>query len=150
GHGHPQRDGIPGDVEMKNRLILAVLLALSPALLGGQSPDATGLDPAAIRKPLSDSWPVYSGDYTGRRFSALKQVNQTTVKSLALAWVARLTAGDAAAAGPLMIVGGVGTGEFAAGGAPNIKGSILMVDDVLYVTAPDNVWALDAHDGHVR
>ncbi len=48
-----------------------------------------------------------------------------------------------------MIVGGVGTGEFAAGGAPNIKGSILMVDDVLYVTAPDNVWALDAHDGHV-
>ena len=24
-----------------------------------------------------------------------------------------------------------------------------MVDGVLYVTAPDNVWALDAHDGHV-
>ena len=48
-----------------------------------------------------------------------------------------------------MIVGGVGTGEFAAAGAPNIKGSILMVDNVLYVTAPDNVWALDVHDGHV-
>ena len=48
-----------------------------------------------------------------------------------------------------MIVGGEGTGEFNTGGAPNIKGSILMVDDVLYVTAPDNVWALDAHDGHV-
>ena len=48
-----------------------------------------------------------------------------------------------------MIVGGVGTGELASSATPNIKGSILMVDEVLYVTAPDNVWALDAHDGHV-
>ena len=79
---------------MKNRLILAALLALPPVLLGGQSPDVGGLDPAAIRRPLSDSWPVYSGDYTGRRFSALKQVNHTTVKNLTLAWVARLTAGS--------------------------------------------------------
>ena len=140
---------------MKSRLILAVLLALPPVWLGGQSPaaggppEAGGLDPAAIRKPLSDSWPVYSGDYTGRRFSALKQVNHTTVRNLALAWVARMTAGSGGG-GPNMIVGGEGTGEFNTGGAPNIKGSILMVDDVLYVTAPDNVWALDAHDGRVR
>jgi alcohol dehydrogenase (cytochrome c) len=28
-----------------------------------------------------------------------------------------------------------------------VKGAILKVGDVLYVTAPDNVWALDAHDG---
>lgn len=48
-----------------------------------------------------------------------------------------------------MIVGGLGTVEFAAGGPPNLKGSILMVGDVLYVTAPDNVWAPDAHDSHV-
>ena len=34
-------------------------------------------------------------------------------------------------------------------GATTIKGSILAVNGVLYVTAPDNVWALDAHDGHV-
>ena len=97
---------------MKSRLILAVLLALPPIWLSGQSREARGgLDPAAIRKPLSDSWPVYSGDYTGRRFSALKQVNRTTVKNLALAWVARLTAGSGGG-GPTMIVGGVGTGEF--------------------------------------
>ena len=147
---------------MKNRLIVAALVALPPVLLGGQTRDAGGLDPAAIRKPLSDSWPVYPGDYSGRRFSALKQVNDTSVKNLTLAWVARLTAGSGdgpdpggrgggpgVGGGPPMSVGGVGTGEFAAGGAPNIKGSILMVDEVLYVTAPDNVWALDAHDGHV-
>src|SRR6187549_1542458 len=145
---------------MKTFRLLVLLLALPTIWLSAQSPSAGGLDPAAIKKPLSDSWPVYSGDYSGRRFSALKQVDRTTVKNLALAWVARLTAGSGAGpapagagggpgggppapAGPPMIVGGVGTGEFAAGGAPNVKGSILMVDDVLYVTAPDNVWAVD-------
>ena len=29
-----------------------------------------------------------------------------------------------------------------------IKGAVLQVNGVLYVTAPDNVWALDARDGH--
>jgi alcohol dehydrogenase (cytochrome c) len=29
-----------------------------------------------------------------------------------------------------------------------IKGSILRLDGVLYVTTPDNVWAMDALDGH--
>ena len=46
-----------------------------------------------------------------------------------------------------VIVGGEGTGEFAGGGAASVKGAILQVNDVLYVTAPDNVWALDARDG---
>ena len=46
-----------------------------------------------------------------------------------------------------MIVGGEGTGEFAAGGDANIKGAILQVDGVLYCRAPDNVWAIDARDG---
>ena len=146
--------------------IATTAVAVLYAVLGSQAQDGWGLDPAAIRKPLADSWPVYSGDYTGRRFSALAQINQATVKHLSLAWMARLTAGSGAgvpaagegrrggrgggAAGGLrMIVGGEGTGEFATGGQPNVKGSILMVNDVLYVTAPDNVWAVDARDGRV-
>src|SRR5450432_4894842 len=52
-----------------------------------------GLDPAQLLKPLADSWPSYSGDYTGRRYSALTQVNQSTVKNLTLAWTMRVTAG---------------------------------------------------------
>ena len=146
---------------MRKRLILVTLLTLPAALLAGQSQQPPGLDPAAIRKPLSDSWPVYSGDYTGRRYSALQQVNRTTVKNLTLAWVSRLTAGSAdsgesrrgggrgGGGGAPTIVGGKGTGEFGGGGAPTVKGAILMVGNVLYVTAPDNVWALDAHDGRV-
>ena len=34
--------------------------------------DTGGLDPAAIMKPLSDQWTSYSGDLSGKRFSALK------------------------------------------------------------------------------
>src|SRR5262249_58809067 len=51
------------------------------------------LDPAEILKPLADNWLTYSGDYSGRRYSALKDINQSTVKNLSLAWTARLTAG---------------------------------------------------------
>ena len=115
-----------------------------------------GLDPADVLKPLSDSWPTYSGDNTGRRYSSLTQINQTTVKNLTLAWtsaadgrirrrrLAVSAAAVAAAAAPI-IIGGEGTEEV--GGAPSVKGAILQVNGVLYVTAPDNVWALDARDG---
>ncbi len=117
-----------------------------------------GLDPSALLKPLSDSWPTYSGDYTGRRYSALKQIDQSNIKDLALAWTARLAGGPGGAGpgaavpppfGPAPThVGGEGSGDVIVGGATQIKGSILEVNDVLYVTAPDNVWALDARDGH--
>jgi alcohol dehydrogenase (cytochrome c) len=132
--------------------LLVVLAALAATTVAAQE---TGLNPSDILKPLSDSWPTYSGDYTGRRHSALTQVNQSNVKNLSLAWTARLTAGPGGPAAPApfgprppaVIVGGVGDNEFV--GATTVKGSILSVNGVLYVTAPDNVWALDAHDGHL-
>jgi alcohol dehydrogenase (cytochrome c) len=139
-------------------LVLAASLIVSPVLTTiGQ--EKVLVDPVSLRKPLADSWPTYSGDYTGRRYSPLTQINQTTVKNLSLAWVAHVSAGPGVSGGTggaggrgggggsQIIVGGVGTGEFAAGGAADIKGAILQVNGVLYVTAPDNVWALDARDG---
>lgn len=131
---------------------LLVALGLASAILSAQQ---TGLDPATILKPLSDSWPTYSGDYTGRRYSALTQITQSNVKNLTLAWTTRLVAGPAGPAAPApfgpiqpaTIVGGVGDSEFV--GATTVKGAILSVNGVLYVTAPDNLWALDAHDGHL-
>ena len=63
---------------MKRTTLLIAALLLLPALLASQGPG--GVDPALLVKPLSDSWPTYSGDYTGRRYSALKQVDRNTVK----------------------------------------------------------------------
>ena len=145
------------------RLILTAALLAVPVLIAAQQPPTPasvyqpGLDPASIRKPLADSWPTYSGDYTSRRFSALTQVNRNTVRNLTLAWTARITAGSPTgtlARGPggnaiPMIVGGEGTGEFGSGGGVTVQGGILHVNDILYVTAPDNVWAMDARDGRV-
>jgi alcohol dehydrogenase (cytochrome c) len=52
------------------------------------------------------------------------------------------------ALGPPVYTGGEGSGDVIVAGPTTVKGSILAVNGVLYVTAPDNVWALDAHDGH--
>lgn len=124
---------------MKSLLCLFVLVS---GLALGQN-----LDPASLSKPATDSWPTYSGDYSGRRYSTLKQIDQSNVKNLGLAWAARITAGTRGAAGaPPTIVGGVGDAESVQVAA--VRGSILQVDGVLFMTTPDNAWAIDARDGH--
>jgi alcohol dehydrogenase (cytochrome c) len=113
-----------------------------------RSADPIGVAPAMLRAPLSESWPTYSGDYTGRRYSTLAQVNRTTVKGLTLEWVTKLTTGHIARPGGAPItVGGHGPEELGVAAPANVKGSILDVNDVLYITAPDYVWAVDTHDG---
>ncbi|MDP7472869.1 MAG: hypothetical protein QGI02_11010, partial [Vicinamibacterales bacterium] len=125
----------------------AVLLAV-PAVTFGQE---GGLDPAALLGPLDASWPTYSGDYSGRRYSRLAAVTTDNVKQLSLAWTRRLDTGMPALEGANApdFIGGGGSGEFSIG-STNIKGAILQVGDLLYVTAPDHVWAIDVRDGGER
>ncbi len=68
------------------------------------------------------SWPTYNGDYSGRRFSPLTQINESNVGNLALAWAYRTH-------------------------TVPVKSTPLMVDGILYFTVPDHVWAIDARDG---
>ena len=131
---------------MKKGLVLALVCTATLVL------SAQGVNRELLNKPLADAWPTYSGDYSGRRYSALTHINQNNVKSLSLAWTRRLVAGQGPSGPPLpgeapVITGGEGDVVF--GGATTVKGSILAINGVLYVTAPDNVWALDANDGHV-
>src|SRR5690242_1878437 len=124
----------------RTNLLPAALVA--PALLMAQG---KGVAPAELLKPLLDSWPTYNGDYTGKRYSALNQIDRSNVTHLTLAWMTRVTAGageqgggfgrfrrgGGAAAG--VIIGGEGTGDFVAGGG-TIKASMLEVDGILYFT----------------
>ena len=134
----------------KKFLVVASLL-IAPVLLGAQNPapgTGTGtlnviVDPATLTKPLADEWATFAGDYTSRRYSTLKQINTTNVKNLTLAWMTTVATGPRGGVPPT-IIGGVGTREFTGG---TIKGAVLQVGGILYVTAPDNVWALDAIDG---
>src|SRR5215471_11004366 len=131
-------------MNLKKLLVAASLLA-SPVISAAQ-----GLNPASILKPPPDSWPTYSGDYSGRRYSPLTQINQSNVKNLTLAWTHRVANGGnpSGPEGAPLIISGEGKGDIVAAGATQIKGAILQVNGVLYVTTPDNTWALDARDGH--
>jgi alcohol dehydrogenase (cytochrome c) len=140
------------------KILLTLSLASAPVLLLAQG---RGLEPADLLKPLADSWVTYNGDYSGKRYSALTQINQKNVMNLTLAWTSKLTAGSIAPAGAFggggnrgggggapLIVGGEGTGQFDTGGGVTVKASALQVDGTIYITAPDNGWAIDARDGH--
>jgi alcohol dehydrogenase (cytochrome c) len=146
---------------MKNiKLCVLTALLLVPGGLVAQ-----GLNPADLLKPLSDSWPTYSGDYSGKRYSALAQINQSNVSHLTLAWTTRVPVGlpsggggrgfgRGGAAATETIIGGEGTGELNESGSANgrasrIVCSVLEVDGILYASTPDNAWAVDARDGHV-
>lgn len=128
---------------MKNILVASFFVAVASA----QGP----LDPALLMKPLGDSWPTYSGDYSGKRYSSLTQINQSNVKNLTLGWVSRVASGSGGGGrgGTPTIVGGVAQTESTAGGGggTNIRASILEVNGVLYFSTPDNAWAMDARDG---
>ena len=98
------------------------ILLLFPALgLSAPFAAAQGLDPAALLKPATNTWPTYNGDYSGRRFSTLDQINATNINSLTLAWIY----------------------------SPHqeLKSTPLEVNGILYFTSPDNVWAVDARFG---
>src|SRR5271155_3609151 len=98
-------------------LLLLFAIALRPPFAAAQE-----LDPAALLRPATDTWPTYNGDYSGRRYSTLDQIHAGNVGSLTVSWIFR-THGVA------------------------IKSTPLVVNNILYFTEPDNVWAVDAKFG---
>jgi alcohol dehydrogenase (cytochrome c) len=137
---------------MLKNLVLTSPFLMAAVLMG----QGNGVAPSELLKSLKDSWPTYNGDYSGKRYSALTQVDRTTVKHLTLAWMTQVHPGtdDPVEGGgrrrrrdvPKLIVGGEGAGDLAIRGG-TIKASMLEVDGTLYFTMPDNAWAVDARDG---
>jgi acido-empty-quinoprotein group A len=121
-----------------------VAISCAPVALGGQTTGRPqGVDPATAVKPPIDAWPTYNGDYSGRRYSPLKQITADNVKNLTLAWVYRLNTSRAGA-----LTGGEGPDTPPQGvGTPSIKSTPLMIDGILYFSGPDHVWAVDARTG---
>jgi acido-empty-quinoprotein group A len=104
------------------RASVLVILLLFAAGLRSPFAAAQGLDLAALLKPPTDTWPTYNGDYSGRRYSTLDQINAGNINSLTLAWVFQTR-------------------------STTIKSTPLEVNGVLYFSVPDNVWAVDARFG---
>jgi alcohol dehydrogenase (cytochrome c) len=84
---------------------------------------AQSVDPALLLKPTADSWPTYHGDYSGQHHSRLTQITPANVAQLTLAWA------------------------FQTNQTQSIKATPVLVNGVIYVTTPDNLWAVDARTG---
>jgi alcohol dehydrogenase (cytochrome c) len=112
---------------MKSFKVAFVIAAGSLALLTAVAPmiAAQNLSNDDLLKPKAESWPLYHGDYSGRRHVHLTQITPRNIGSLTLAWA------------------------FQTNQSAQIKSSPLLVDGVLYFTVPDNVWAVDARSGHM-
>jgi alcohol dehydrogenase (cytochrome c) len=109
---------------MNVKRLLQIVLAGSALALGALPAADGGLDPDTILKPLAQNWPTFNGDYSGKRYSALSQINQSNVRELTVKWILQ----------PQSV---------------GIKSMPLMVDGRLYFTTPDNVWAADAKTGDI-
>lgn len=80
---------------------------------------AQEVDPDQLLHPPSDSWLTFHGDYSGRRHSSLTQITPENVAELKQIWSFRT-------------------------GNQQIKASPILANGILYITTPDNIWALDA------
>jgi alcohol dehydrogenase (cytochrome c) len=82
--------------------------------------------PQNLLHPPADAWLTYHGEYNGQRHSQLTAITPDNVASLQQVW------------------------RFQTGQNQAIKASPILVDGVLYLTTPDNLWAIDARTGKQR
>ena len=110
---------------LKNALVPAAFVLVSCCLSSCLLLGAQDLENNQLLNPAPDTWPLYHGDYSGRRHIHLTQITPQNVGDLTLAWA------------------------FQTDQSAEIKSSPLLLDGVLYFTVPDNVWAVDARSGHM-
>jgi alcohol dehydrogenase (cytochrome c) len=71
----------------------------------------------------AQTWLTYHGDYSGRRHTTLSAITPENVSRLQQVW------------------------QFQTAQNQQIKSSPIVVNGIMFVTTPDNIWALDAHSG---
>jgi PQQ-dependent dehydrogenase (methanol/ethanol family) len=107
------------------RDLIAYLSSLNGVHIGPDLSAPAAVSSEAIRaivRPNPADWPTYAGDVRGNRYSTLSAIDKRNVSSLRPAWVHPLPY-DALETTPLV------------------------VDGVMYVTAPNQVYALDGRTG---
>jgi len=78
-----------------------------------------------VSRTITDNWPSYNGDYTGRRFSSLTQITPQNVAHLQAQWV------------------------FHSRNAGILEVTPVVVNGVMYVTASNDAYALNAQTGQI-
>ena len=121
--------GVP-NLRLSISLVAAFSLAASVSLPAeaqdNKSPISVKIDVEPSRllaKPVGENWLSYNGDYTGRRYSGLDQINVNNVKNLQTQWV------------------------FHAPNSDSLEVTPVVVDGLMFVTSANDAYALDARTG---
>jgi len=78
-----------------------------------------------LLQPVGTNWPSYNGDYTGRRFSSLNQINKSNVGQLRVDWIFHAPNSSAMEVTPVVFEG------------------------MMFATSANDAYALDAQSGRV-
>ena len=78
-----------------------------------------------LAQPLAGNWLSYNGDYSGRRYSSLSEINKNNLAQLRAAWV------------------------FHAHNSSRLEVTPVVANGMMFVTASNDAFALDARSGRV-
>jgi alcohol dehydrogenase (cytochrome c) len=78
-----------------------------------------------LAQPVGANWTSYNGDYTGRRYSGLDQINVGNVKNLGAQWV------------------------FHSPNSDSLEVTPVVVDGMMFVTSANDAYALDGQTGRI-
>ncbi|HWF46535.1 MAG TPA: PQQ-binding-like beta-propeller repeat protein, partial [Bryobacteraceae bacterium] len=78
-----------------------------------------------LTSPIGANWPSYNGDYTGRRYSSLRQITPQNVHQLGAQWV------------------------FHSPNSNLLEGTPVVVDGLMFVGSANDAFAIDARTGRV-
>src|SRR5579863_4862906 len=98
------------------------IVLLCAALAGAAQGQVTYKD---LATPNPSNWLSYSGSYNSQRHSGLKQIHTGNVKSLVPKWIYHIP------------------------GASRLESVPLVVNGVMYVSQPNEVYAIDAQAGRL-
>lgn len=111
--------------------LVVFVIALHGSTLAGQQAQVSPANVVTVRAedlsavPVGANWTSYNGDYTGRRYSSLNQINVSNVSKLRASWA------------------------FHPGNSQRLEATPLVVRGIMYVTSANDAVALDAQTGRV-
>ena len=118
---------------MKSRAGKQFVFMLAAACCGGSALGQQVNSSAAVSQrvvaedltaqPVGENWTSYNGDYSGRRYSSLQNINTSNVARLKAAWV------------------------FHPGNSQNLEVTPVVVRGLMFITSSNDVFAMDARTG---
>jgi alcohol dehydrogenase (cytochrome c) len=104
-------------------ILLAVPLGAQSEKTGSVSTLIDVQPSELLSAPVSANWLSYNGDYSGRRYSALREINTSNVAQLRAEWV------------------------FHAPNSDRLEVTPVVVDGIMFLTSANDAYALDARTG---